>query len=46
MGNLLPRHLQLIYLINYYFLEKIKSKYPENIALLNSLSLIEEANPK
>lgn len=28
IGNLLPRHLELIYLINHNFIQLLKSKYP------------------
>jgi len=30
LGNLLPRHLYIIYMINMIFLEKVSAKYPEN----------------
>ena len=44
--KLLPRHLELIYLINYYFMEEVKKKYPGNHEKLAKLSLIEESFPK
>ena len=28
IGKLLPRHLELIYLVNYIYLGKIREKYP------------------
>lgn len=28
IGHLLPRHLELIYLVNFYFLERIKKDFP------------------
>jgi starch phosphorylase len=34
IGKLLPRHLDLIYLINFFFLEQIKKKYPGDDARL------------
>ena len=45
-GNLLPRHLQIIYLINHFFLEKMKKKFPNDQEKLMNLSIIEESNPK
>jgi starch phosphorylase len=46
LGNLLPRHLEIIYIINFIFLEKVSKKFPNDMARLNSLSIIEESNPK
>jgi starch phosphorylase len=40
IGKLLPRHLELIYLINYYWLNKVNKKYPGNNQKLSALSLI------
>ncbi len=45
-GFLLPRHMELIYLINHYFLEDIRKKFPNDGEKLSKLSLIEESNPK
>ncbi|KAL3883611.1 hypothetical protein ACJMK2_029857 [Sinanodonta woodiana] len=42
MQRLLPRHLQIIYLINHYFLEDVKAKYTNDVQKLKHLSLIEE----
>jgi len=44
--KILPRHLELIYLMNYIFLEEIKFKYPNNNDKLSKLSIIEESTPK
>ena len=41
--KILPRHLELIYLVNFYFMEEAKKKYPEK---LSKLSIIEESTPK
>ena len=41
--KILPRHLELIYLVNFYFMEEAKIKYPEK---LSKLSIIEEITPK
>lgn len=46
VGNLLPRHMEIIYLINHYFLERVSRKYPGDNRLLSSLSIIEEGSPK
>jgi len=46
LGKLLPRHLELIYLINFHWLNKASKKYPGNWQKLNVLSLVEESNPK
>jgi glycogen phosphorylase len=41
-GRLLPRHLELIYEINFQFLAEIQKKYPGDLAKLQRMSLIEE----
>jgi len=46
IGKLLPRHLELIYLINFFFLEKIKKRYPSDMDKLARMSLIEEGDQK
>jgi starch phosphorylase len=46
IGNLLPRHLDLIYLINFFFLEKVKKMYPGDGSRLSRMSLIEEGDDK
>ena len=46
MENLLPRHLQIIYDINLYFLQEVEKLAPNNRELLSRLSLIEEGSPK
>lgn len=46
MGNLLPRHLDLIYLINFFFLEKVKKRFPNDDARLSRMSIVEEGNEK
>lgn len=45
-GKLLPRHLELIYLINHYFLEDVRKRYPNDYDKHGRLSLIEEGTPK
>lgn len=45
-GNLLPRHLQIIYDINYYFLKEVEHRFPNDRDLLTRVSVIEEGDPK
>lgn len=40
--ELLPRHLDIIYQINQYFLESVKSQYPGDDAMAVRVSLIDE----
>jgi len=44
--NLLPRHLQIIYDINMYFLQSVERKFPGDRDLLARISIIEESQPK
>ncbi|PQE14167.1 glycogen phosphorylase protein [Rutstroemia sp. NJR-2017a BVV2] len=44
--NLLPRHLQIIYEINLYFLQSVERKFPGDRELLSRVSIIEESQPK
>ena len=46
MGNLLPRHLELIYLMNYFWMEKISKKYNGDYQKMSALSIIEEGSVK
>lgn len=46
MGRLLPRHLELIYEVNHFWLEKVRAKYPDDPDRVSRLSLIEESQPK
>ncbi|CAG8639974.1 16883_t:CDS:10, partial [Acaulospora morrowiae] len=43
---LLPRHMQIIFDINLFFLQKVEQKYPEDRDLLAKLSIIEESAPQ
>ncbi len=45
-GRLLPRHLEIIYEINYRFLSEIQLKYPNSKDKLERMSLIEEGDEK
>ena len=44
MERLLPRHMQLIYLINAFHLDEVRHRFPGDNALLSSVSLIEEGH--
>lgn len=46
LQRLLPRHLELIYLINFFWLQKIGKKIENDDAKLKSLSIVEESTPK
>jgi starch phosphorylase len=42
MERLLPRHMQIIYLLNKHHLDAVRAKFPHEDALVRSVSLIEE----
>ncbi|KAJ4389705.1 Non-essential glycogen phosphorylase [Gnomoniopsis smithogilvyi] len=44
--NLLPRHLQIIYDINLFFLQSVERDHPGDRELLARVSIIEESQPK
>ncbi|KAK0665130.1 family 35 putative glycosyltransferase [Cercophora samala] len=44
--HLLPRHLQIIYDINLYFLQSVERRFPDERELLGRVSIIEESQPK
>ncbi|CCU74300.1 glycogen phosphorylase [Blumeria hordei DH14] len=44
--NMLPRHLQITYEINLYFLQSVERKFPNDRDLLSRVSIIEESQPK
>ncbi|KAF5093660.1 hypothetical protein D0Z00_003932 [Geotrichum galactomycetum] len=46
IGNLLPRHLEIIYDINLYFLQDVEKRFPGDHDLLSRVSIIEESNPR
>jgi len=42
----LPRHLEIIYQINHFFLQKVTGRYPGNLGKLSNMSLISEGEEK
>lgn len=40
IGNLLPRHLELIYQINFVFIQHISIKYPGDFGKMERMSII------
>lgn len=46
MQHLLPRHLQIIYDINLFFLQGVEKTFPNDRELLRRVSIIEESQPK
>ncbi|KAJ7769331.1 glycogen phosphorylase [Mycena metata] len=46
MEHLLPRHMQIIYDINLFFLQSVEKKFPGDRDRLGRMSLIEEGFPK
>ncbi|MCD6024791.1 MAG: glycogen phosphorylase [Fibrobacteria bacterium] len=46
LGRLLPRHLQIIYEINYRFLKQVSWKYPGDAERLKRMSLIDESGDR
>jgi len=45
-GELLPRHLQIIYEINHRFLDQVRMQYPSQPGKVSHLSLIDESGPR
>ncbi len=45
-GNLLPRHLEIIYEINSRFLDEVRLKYPGDDDRLSRMSIIDESGPR
>ncbi len=43
-GNLLPRHLQIIYQINHEFLQMVNHHFPGDAGLLERVSIIDESH--
>ncbi|MFB2919715.1 MULTISPECIES: glycogen/starch/alpha-glucan phosphorylase [Aerosakkonema] len=45
-GELLPRHLQIIYEINRHFLDDVRIKFPDDFDRLKRMSLIDESGER
>ncbi|CAI4861032.1 AIG_G0056910.mRNA.1.CDS.1 [Saccharomyces cerevisiae] len=45
-GHLLPRHLEIIFDINWFFLQDVAKKFPKDVDLLSRISIIEENSPE
>jgi len=45
-GDLLPRHLEIIYEINRRFLDEVRLKYPGDDNRLSRMSIIDESGPR
>lgn len=46
MQSLLPRHLQIIYDVNLFFLQSVEKRFPKDRDMLSRVSVIEESHPK
>jgi len=46
LQHLLPRHMQLIFDINLFFLQSVEKKFPKDRELLAKVSIIEESQPQ
>ncbi|WP_413788769.1 glycogen/starch/alpha-glucan phosphorylase [Acidisoma sp.] len=44
MERLLPRHMQIIYLLNLMFLDEVKHRHPDDVELMTGLSLVDETH--
>ncbi|SSD60865.1 probable Glycogen phosphorylase [Saccharomycodes ludwigii] len=45
-GRLLPRHLEIIYDINWFFLQSVEKKFPHDMDLVSRVSIIEEGKDR
>jgi glycogen phosphorylase len=45
-GSLLPRHLELIYEINWRFLDEVRIKFPDDFDRLRRMSIIDESGER
>ncbi|CAJ0757734.1 538_t:CDS:2, partial [Entrophospora sp. SA101] len=46
VSRILPRHMQIIFDINLFFLQEVERRFPKERDLLAKLSIIEEASPQ
>jgi len=45
-GRVLPRHLEIVYDINFRFLQQVSAKYPGDVGRMQKMSIIEEGREK
>jgi starch phosphorylase len=45
-GRVLPRHLEIVYDINFRFLQQVVAKYPGDVERMRKMSIIEEGRDK
>ncbi|KAI8052831.1 glycosyl transferase [Syncephalis plumigaleata] len=46
MQRLLPRHMEIIFAINLFFLQRVEKKFPNDRDILKRMSIIEEGSPQ
>jgi len=46
LGRVLPRHLEIIYEINFRFLQEVAERFPGDLEMLRNMSIIEEGEVK
>ncbi len=46
LERLLPRHMEIIYAINHFFLEEVRAAYPGDIDMLRRMSIIQEGDER
>ncbi|XP_033734012.1 glycogen phosphorylase, muscle form-like [Pecten maximus] len=46
LGNLLPRHLEIIYLINHNFMQEVGKSFPDDFDRMRRMSIVEESGEK
>ena len=46
MGSLLPRHLEIIYKVNWHFIEAVKARFGDDGERIRRMSLIDESHGK
>jgi starch phosphorylase len=46
IGKLLPRHLEIIYMVNHLYIQRLKKQYPGDDKKIERMSLVEEGYPK
>jgi glycogen phosphorylase len=45
-GNLLPRHMEIIYEINHHFMADVRMKFPDDADRLSRMSLVDESGDR